>query len=42
MGRRRAFALSTTEFFMPILVTMVTSGLDEFVRFCTSPSILTT
>jgi acyl-CoA reductase-like NAD-dependent aldehyde dehydrogenase len=33
-GTSKTIRLSTTEFFMPILVTMVTSGLDEFVRFC--------
>jgi acyl-CoA reductase-like NAD-dependent aldehyde dehydrogenase len=33
-GRERGIALATTEFFMPILVTMEVSGIDAFVRFC--------
>jgi len=32
-GNRREIALATTEFFMPILVTMETANLDAFVRF---------
>ena len=27
-------ALATTEFFMPILVTMETASFDDFIRFC--------
>lgn len=30
----RQIALATTEFFMPILVTMETATFDDFVRFC--------
>jgi acyl-CoA reductase-like NAD-dependent aldehyde dehydrogenase len=33
-GRQTEIALATTEFFMPILVTMEVSGIDAFVRFC--------
>jgi acyl-CoA reductase-like NAD-dependent aldehyde dehydrogenase len=33
-GQERPIALATTEFFMPILVTMEVSGIDPFVRFC--------
>ena len=32
-GERREIALATTEFFMPILVTMEVQNLDAFVRF---------
>ncbi len=33
-GREKEIALATTEFFMPILVTMEVSGFEAFVRFC--------
>lgn len=33
-GVEKEIALATTEFFMPILVTMQVSGIDEFVAFC--------
>ena len=33
-GAEREIALATTEFFMPILVTMETPIFDDFVRFC--------
>lgn len=33
-GREKEIALATTEFFMPILVTMEVSGIEAFVRFC--------
>jgi acyl-CoA reductase-like NAD-dependent aldehyde dehydrogenase len=32
-GQSKAVALATTEFFMPILVTMETPAFDDFVRF---------
>ena len=33
-GKQEEIALATTEFFMPILVTMETKSFDDFVRFC--------
>jgi acyl-CoA reductase-like NAD-dependent aldehyde dehydrogenase len=33
-GREKEIALATTEFFMPILVTMEVPGIEAFVRFC--------
>jgi acyl-CoA reductase-like NAD-dependent aldehyde dehydrogenase len=33
-GKERTIALATTEFFMPILVTMETPALGDFIRFC--------
>jgi len=33
-GETREIALATTEFFMPILVTMESAGFDAFIRFC--------
>ena len=33
-GKTSAIDLATTEFFMPILVTMEVPGIDAFVRFC--------
>ena len=33
-GTDREIALATTEFFMPILVTMEVPGIEAFVRFC--------
>jgi acyl-CoA reductase-like NAD-dependent aldehyde dehydrogenase len=33
-GKERTIALATTEFFMPILVTMEMPALDAFIRFC--------
>ncbi|HLK37057.1 MAG TPA: aldehyde dehydrogenase family protein, partial [Polyangiaceae bacterium] len=33
-GHERVIALATTEFFMPILVTMEIGTLDAFIRFC--------
>jgi acyl-CoA reductase-like NAD-dependent aldehyde dehydrogenase len=33
-GREKEIALATTEFFMPILVTMEVTGIEAFVRFC--------
>jgi acyl-CoA reductase-like NAD-dependent aldehyde dehydrogenase len=33
-GRREAIDLATTEFFMPVLVTMETADLGAFVAFC--------
>jgi acyl-CoA reductase-like NAD-dependent aldehyde dehydrogenase len=33
-GEEREIALATTEFFMPVLVTMRMSGIEEFVHFC--------
>jgi acyl-CoA reductase-like NAD-dependent aldehyde dehydrogenase len=33
-GEERTIALATTEFFMPVLVTMETPTFDDFVRFC--------
>jgi acyl-CoA reductase-like NAD-dependent aldehyde dehydrogenase len=33
-GKAKTIALATTEFFMPILVTMELAGFDEFVSFC--------
>lgn len=33
-GAPREIALATTEFFMPVLVTMATSSLDAFIGFC--------
>jgi acyl-CoA reductase-like NAD-dependent aldehyde dehydrogenase len=33
-GSEKTIALATTEFFMPILVTMQTPRFDDFIRFC--------
>lgn len=33
-GEKRSIALATTEFFMPLLVTMETATLDSFIAFC--------
>jgi acyl-CoA reductase-like NAD-dependent aldehyde dehydrogenase len=33
-GTRKRIALATTEFFMPILVTMETARIEDFVHFC--------
>jgi acyl-CoA reductase-like NAD-dependent aldehyde dehydrogenase len=33
-GKEKVIAPATTEFFMPILVTMEVAGFDAFVRFC--------
>jgi acyl-CoA reductase-like NAD-dependent aldehyde dehydrogenase len=33
-GQERTIDLATTEFFMPVLVTMETPALDDFIRFC--------
>ena len=33
-GAERTIALATTEFFMPILVTMETPRFEDFLRFC--------
>jgi acyl-CoA reductase-like NAD-dependent aldehyde dehydrogenase len=33
-GKDQEIALATTEFFMPILVTMEAPGIESFVRFC--------
>jgi acyl-CoA reductase-like NAD-dependent aldehyde dehydrogenase len=33
-GEEKEINLATTEFFMPILVTMQCPGIEEFVRFC--------
>ncbi len=33
-GAEKEIALATTEFFMPILVTMEVPGIEAFVRFC--------
>jgi acyl-CoA reductase-like NAD-dependent aldehyde dehydrogenase len=33
-GREKTIALATTEFFMPVLVTMEMATFDDFVRFC--------
>ncbi len=33
-GEEREIALATTEFFMPILVTMEVPGIDAFIGFC--------
>jgi acyl-CoA reductase-like NAD-dependent aldehyde dehydrogenase len=33
-GREKEIGLATTEFFMPILVTMAVPGIEAFVRFC--------
>jgi acyl-CoA reductase-like NAD-dependent aldehyde dehydrogenase len=32
-GQKKTIALATTEFFMPILVTMETKSFDDFLRF---------
>jgi acyl-CoA reductase-like NAD-dependent aldehyde dehydrogenase len=33
-GKERTIALATTEFFMPVLVTMETPSLEHFIHFC--------
>jgi acyl-CoA reductase-like NAD-dependent aldehyde dehydrogenase len=33
-GREKEIAPATTEFFMPVLVTMAVPGIEAFVRFC--------